>query len=201
MRVPRLLLNGDAEACPRAKVPAPKSSARPADIALMFFIWNSFQFLRRPKGHASTLGSPTCDKSDSSWPPRLRVSRSCAQFVLYCERLPSYKTLQTNLTGGSHMALQLGDVVPDFEADTTEGRIRFHNYIDGSWAVFFSHPKDFTPVCTTELGSMARMKHEFDKRGVKLIGISVDSVDDHQRWKKDIQETTGGAVNYPMIGD
>jgi thioredoxin-dependent peroxiredoxin len=99
------------------------------------------------------------------------------------------------------MTLQLGDIAPDFEADTTEGRIRFHDYINGSWAVFFSHPKDFTPVCTTELGSMARMKHEFDKRGVKLIGISVDSVDDHQRWKKDIQETTGGAVKYPMIGD
>jgi len=99
------------------------------------------------------------------------------------------------------MALQLGDVAPDFEADTTEGRIRFHDYIDGSWVVFFSHPKDFTPVCTTELGAMARMKHEFDQRGVKLLGISIDSVEDHQRWKKDIQETTGGAVNYPMIGD
>jgi alkyl hydroperoxide reductase subunit AhpC len=99
------------------------------------------------------------------------------------------------------MALQLGDVAPDFEADTTEGHIRFHDYIDGSWVVFFSHPKDFTPVCTTELGAMARMKHEFDRRGVKLLGISIDSVEDHQRWKKDIQETTGGAVNYPMIGD
>lgn len=99
------------------------------------------------------------------------------------------------------MALQLGDVAPDFEADTTEGRIKFHDYIDGSWAVFVSHPKDFTPVCTTELGSMARLKHEFDKRGVKLIGISVDSVDDHQRWKHDIKDVTGSAVNYPMIGD
>jgi alkyl hydroperoxide reductase subunit AhpC len=100
-----------------------------------------------------------------------------------------------------HMALQLGDIAPDFEADTTEGRIKFHNYIDGSWAVFFSHPKDFTPVCTTELGSMAKSKHEFDKRGVKLIGISVDSVADHQRWKQDIKEVTGASVNYPMIGD
>jgi thioredoxin-dependent peroxiredoxin len=99
------------------------------------------------------------------------------------------------------MALQLGDVAPDFEADTTEGHIKFHDYIGGSWVVFFSHPKDFTPVCTTELGAMARMKHEFDRRGVKLLGISIDSVEDHQRWKKDIQETTGGAVNYPMIGD
>jgi alkyl hydroperoxide reductase subunit AhpC len=99
------------------------------------------------------------------------------------------------------MALQLGDVAPDFEADTTEGRIKFHDYIGDSWVVFFSHPKDFTPVCTTELGAMARMKHEFDKRNTKLIGISVDSVEDHQRWKQDIKDATGGQVNYPMIGD
>jgi thioredoxin-dependent peroxiredoxin len=99
------------------------------------------------------------------------------------------------------MALQLGDIAPNFEADTTEGRIKFHDYIDGSWVVFFSHPKDFTPVCTTELGSMAKIKHEFDKRGVKLIGISVDSVADHQRWKQDIKDVTGATVNYPMIGD
>jgi thioredoxin-dependent peroxiredoxin len=99
------------------------------------------------------------------------------------------------------MALQLGDIAPDFEADTTEGRIKFHDYIDGSWAVFVSHPKDFTPVCTTELGSMAKLKHEFDRRGVKLLGISVDSVEDHQRWKSDIKDVTGAAVNYPMIGD
>ena len=99
------------------------------------------------------------------------------------------------------MALQLGDVAPDFEADTTEGRIKFHDYIGNSWCVFFSHPKDFTPVCTTELGHMAKIKHEFDKRNVKLIGISVDSVEDHQRWKNDIKEVCGAAVNYPMIGD
>jgi len=99
------------------------------------------------------------------------------------------------------MTLQLGDIVPDFEADTTEGKIKFHEYIEGSWAVFVSHPKDFTPVCTTELGSMAKLKHEFDKRGVKLIGISVDSVEDHQRWKNDIKDVTGAQVNYPMIGD
>jgi len=99
------------------------------------------------------------------------------------------------------MALQIGDIAPDFEADTTEGRLKFHDYIDGSWAVFFSHPKDFTPVCTTELGSVAKMKHEFDKRGVKLIGISVDSVEDHKRWKEDIKDVTGASVNYPMIGD
>jgi alkyl hydroperoxide reductase subunit AhpC len=99
------------------------------------------------------------------------------------------------------MTLQLGDIAPDFEAETTEGKIKFHDYIDGSWAVLVSHPKDFTPVCTTELGSMAKLKHEFDKRGVKLIGISVDSVDDHQRWKNDIKDVTGAQVNYPMIGD
>lgn len=99
------------------------------------------------------------------------------------------------------MAPQLGDIAPDFEADTTEGRIKFHNFIGDSWVVFFSHPKDFTPVCTTELGAMARIKHEFDKRGVKLLGISVDSVEDHQRWKNDIKEVTGAAVNFPMIGD
>ena len=99
------------------------------------------------------------------------------------------------------MTLQLGDIAPDFEADTTEGKLKFHQYIEGSWAVLVSHPKDFTPVCTTELGSMAKLKHEFDKRGVKLIGISVDSVDDHQRWKNDIKDVTGAQVNYPMIGD
>jgi alkyl hydroperoxide reductase subunit AhpC len=99
------------------------------------------------------------------------------------------------------MALQLGDTAPDFEADTTEGRIKFHDYVGDGWVIFFSHPKDFTPVCTTELGYMAKIKHEFDKRGAKLLGISVDSVDDHQRWKKDIAEATGSAVNYPMIGD
>ena len=99
------------------------------------------------------------------------------------------------------MTLQLGDIAPDFEADTTEGKIKFHEYIEGSWAVLVSHPKDFTPVCTTELGSMAKLKHEFDKRGVKLIGISVDSVEDHQRWKNDIKDVTGAQVNYPMIGD
>jgi alkyl hydroperoxide reductase subunit AhpC len=99
------------------------------------------------------------------------------------------------------MTLQLGDVAPDFEAETTEGRIKFHDYIGDSWVVFFSHPKDFTPVCTTELGAVARMKHEFDKRNAKLIGISIDSVEDHQRWKQDIKDATGGQVNYPMIGD
>ena len=99
------------------------------------------------------------------------------------------------------MALQIGEVVPDFEAETTEGRIRFHEWIGDSWAVLFSHPKDFTPVCTTELGYMARLKPEFDKRNVKVIGLSVDPVDSHARWSNDIKETQGYAPNYPMIGD
>ena len=99
------------------------------------------------------------------------------------------------------MTLRLGDVAPDFEADTTEGRIRFHDWIGDGWAVLFSHPKDFTPVCTTELGYMAKIKPEFDKRGVKILGISVDPVEDHHRWAKDIAETQGTAPNYPMIGD
>ena len=99
------------------------------------------------------------------------------------------------------MGLKIGDVAPDFEAVTTEGRLRFHEWIGDSWAVLFSHPKDFTPVCTTELGYMARLKPEFDKRNTKIIGLSVDPVDDHARWANDIKETQGHAPNYPMIGD
>jgi alkyl hydroperoxide reductase subunit AhpC len=99
------------------------------------------------------------------------------------------------------MTLRLGDTAPDFEAQTTEGPIRFHDWLGGSWAVLFSHPKDFTPVCTTELGTMARIKPEFDKRGVKIIGLSVDPTDDHTRWAEDIRETQGHAPNYPIIGD
>ena len=99
------------------------------------------------------------------------------------------------------MALQLGDVAPDFEAETTEGRIRFHDWLGSSWGVLFSHPKDFTPVCTTELGYMARLKPEFEKRNTKIIGLSVDPVESHERWARDIQETQGFAPNYPMIGD
>jgi alkyl hydroperoxide reductase subunit AhpC len=99
------------------------------------------------------------------------------------------------------MGLKIGDVAPDFMAETTEGRIRFHEWIGDSWAVLFSHPKDFTPVCTTELGYMARLKPEFDKRNTKIIGLSVDPVDDHARWANDIKETQGHAPNYPMIGD
>src|SRR6201990_2216496 len=99
------------------------------------------------------------------------------------------------------MALQIGSPAPDFEADTTEGRIRFHDWIDGSWTVLFSHPKDFTPICTTELGYMAKIKPEFDKRGVKIIGLSVDSTGDHERGAADIAETQGTAPNYPLIAD
>ena len=99
------------------------------------------------------------------------------------------------------MALQLGDTAPDFEAETTEGHIRFHDWIGDSWAVLFSHPKDFTPVCTTELGYMAKIKPEFDKRNVKIIGLSVDPTDDHSKWADDIAETQGTAPNYPIIGD
>src|SRR3974390_3054080 len=99
------------------------------------------------------------------------------------------------------MTLAINDTAPDFEADTTEGKIRFHEWLGDSWAVLFSHPKDFTPICTTELGYMARIKPEFDKRGVKIIGISVDPVDRHAKWAEDIKETQGFAPNYPMIGD
>src|SRR5512132_228764 len=99
------------------------------------------------------------------------------------------------------MALQIGAVAPDFEAETTEGKIKFHDWIGNNWALLFSHPKDFTPVCTTELGALAKLKPEFDKRGVKLMGLSVDPVDSHAKWSEDIKETQGHAPNYPMIGD
>src|SRR5499426_1294833 len=99
------------------------------------------------------------------------------------------------------MTLQIGDTAPDFEADTTEGHIRFHDWIGDSWAILFSHPKDFTPVCTTELGSMARLKPEFDKRNVKILGLSVDPVDNHKKWAADIKDVVGFAPNYPLVGD
>ena len=99
------------------------------------------------------------------------------------------------------MTIAIGDTAPDFDAQTTEGPIRFHDWIGDSWAVLFSHPKDFTPVCTTELGYMAKIKPEFDKRGVKIVGLSVDSTGDHERWAADIAETQGQAPNYPIIGD
>ncbi len=99
------------------------------------------------------------------------------------------------------MSIRLGSTAPDFEADTTQGKISFHRWLGDSWGILFSHPKDFTPVCTTELGYMARLKPEFDKRNTKIIGLSVDPVTNHTKWAKDIEETQGAAVNYPMIGD
>jgi thioredoxin-dependent peroxiredoxin len=99
------------------------------------------------------------------------------------------------------MTLQIGDLAPDFEAETTEGTIRFHEWIGDSWAVLFSHPRDFTPVCTTELGYMAQIKPEFDRRDVKVIGLSVDPLENHEKWAADIEETQGAAPNYPIIGD
>lgn len=99
------------------------------------------------------------------------------------------------------MSLKLGDIAPDFEADTTEGPLHFHEWLDNNWVVLFSHPKDFTPVCTTELGEFARLKPEFDKRNTKLIGLSVDRVGDHHGWAQDIRDVSGQDVNFPMIGD
>ena len=99
------------------------------------------------------------------------------------------------------MTLRINDMAPDFEVETTAGRLRFHDWLGGAWGVLFSHPKDFTPVCTTELGYMAKLKPEFDRRNVKIIGLSVDPVDRHADWAKDIEETQGHAPNYPMIGD
>src|SRR4051794_4356328 len=99
------------------------------------------------------------------------------------------------------MALKIGDTAPDFEAETTEGRIKFHDWIGDSWAVLFSHPRDFTPVCTTELGYMAKIQPDFEKRNTKIIGLSVDPLDNHEKWAADIEETQGTAPNYPIIGD
>jgi thioredoxin-dependent peroxiredoxin len=124
--------------------------------------------------------------------PRLQEAQAALRLV----RQPANVTFE-----GGKMALKIGDTAPDFEAETTEGRIHFHDWIGDSWAVLFSHPKDFTPVCTTELGYMAKIKPEFDKRNVKIIGLSVDSTSDHEGWAKDIEETQGQAPNYPIIGD
>src|SRR6266581_478004 len=102
---------------------------------------------------------------------------------------------------GGKESMKIGDTAPDFEAETSQGRIRFHDWIGNSWVILFSHPKDFTPVCTTELGYMAKIKPEFDRRNVKIIGLSVDPVDKHAKWADDIRETQGHAPNFPMIGD
>ncbi len=99
------------------------------------------------------------------------------------------------------MSLQLGQTAPDFEAETTEGRLKFHEWLGDSWGVLFSHPKDFTPICTTELGYLAKVKPEFDKRNTKVMGLSVDPVSNHAKWSEDIRETQGAAPNFPMVGD
>src|SRR5579872_3488593 len=121
--------------------------------------------------------------------------------VLHHVSGPRWGSRLTGYRKGVVMSVLLGDTAPDFEANTTEGRIRFHDWIADSWVVLFSHPKDFTPVCTTELGYMAKIKPEFDRRGVKVIGLSVDPVDRHGEWAKDIEETQGTAPNYPIISD
>ncbi len=168
--------------------------------------------LTASSSHA-TLIDPTLDPA--------RRAELRAQLLAYCQRdteamVALYRVLGAPLAGPlespepfchpraeeePHMALRLGDTAPDFTADTTEGRITFHEFIGNNWVVLFSHPKDFTPVCTTELGYMARIKPEFDKRGVKVIGLSVDAVDSHQKWSQDIKETQGHAPNYPLIAD
>src|SRR5215469_12437723 len=131
--------------------------------------------------------------------PRRRANgqyekQTCSNAPLYRSHLPQHSRARR-----ATMTLQLNDMAPDFEAETTEGRIHFHDWIGDSWAVLFSHPKDFTPVCTTELGYMARIRPEFDLRNVKVVGLSVDSAENHTAWAKDIEETQGYAPNYPII--
>src|SRR5271169_126770 len=143
------------------------------------------------------------------WKPlsRCRLGRTFSEAEQRTHSCPSHRRALVrhdradSNTEGHDMSLQINDVAPDFEADTTEGRIHFHDWIGDSWAVLFSHPKDFTPVCTTELGYMAKAKPEFDRRDVKIIGLSVDASSDHERWARDIEETQGEAPNYPIIAD
>src|SRR6476660_27979 len=111
------------------------------------------------------------------------------------------KAVRVSVCQEGLMALAINDTAPDFEAETTEGKIKFHDWIGDKWVILFSHPKDFTPVCTTELGYMAKIEPEFTKRNAKLIGLSIDPVENHANWAKDIQETQGSEVKYPMIGD
>src|SRR5258706_2033127 len=143
----------------------------------------------------ATIGSRTPETFIAQSPSHVRPGRRR-------DRGPSSPTRRCRMTTQvGTIALQLGSIAPDFEAETTEGPIRFHDWIGDSWAVLFSHPKDFTPVCTTELGYMARLKPEFDKRRTKVIGLSVDPVGNHAKWAEDIRETQGHAPNFPMIGD
>src|SRR4051812_31480742 len=116
-------------------------------------------------------------------------------------RRPQQEWTLGETTTGDTMGLVINDTAPDFEADTTQGKIKFHDWIGDSWAVLFSHPKDFTPVCTTELGYMAKLQPEFDKRNVKIIGLSIDATGDHEKWADDIEETQGARPGYPIIGD
>src|SRR5215475_3793333 len=127
----------------------------------------------------------------------------CTRMSRYGQKTNSceYSSIRVDVVEKGGGILRIGDTAPDFEAETTQGRIRFHEWIGDSWAVLFSHPKDFTPVCTSELGYMAKIKSEFDRRNVKVIGLSVDSIDDHRRWADDIEETEGYAPNYPIIAD
>src|SRR5439155_234151 len=146
---------------------------------------------------------PVSNGSKQSWPlqaptPEHRIG---GPFLCHAASGRTLASTKNDFGGGPHMGLQIGDTAPDFEAETTEGKIRFHDWIGDSWAVLFSHPKDFTPVCTTELGYMAKIKPEFDERNVKVIGLSVDSAEDHEKWANDIEETQGHAPNYPIIGD
>ena len=143
-----------------------------------------------------------------AWPiaraPRVSLAGKAGAYALGSEGLPRGHgggPRRRQETGGRDLALTIGDTAPDFEAETSEGPIHFHEWIGDSWAVLFSHPKDFTPVCTTELGYMAKIKPEFDRRGVKIIGLSVDPASDHDRWADDIEETQGSRPNYPIIGD
>jgi thioredoxin-dependent peroxiredoxin len=154
----------------------------------------------------------------------LRVQRDCAHYALRVRNSTTASIGARVRSAGTHssaggptisvpqgdktiqakeedMTIRIGDEAPDFTAETTQGKIRFHDWIGNGWAILFSHPKDFTPVCTTELGYMAKLKPEWEKRNTKIIGLSIDPVSDHQRWLKDIEETQGSAVNYPLIGD
>ena len=144
-------------------------------------------------GEAYAEPAATCAASS---PPRSRRTGEVASADRHYEASDT-----TPKAGGNRMALQIGDTAPDFEAETTEGRISFHDWLGDSWGVLFSHPKDFTPVCTTELGYMASIKPEFDRRNVKIAGLSVDVTSDHEGWAKDIEETQGTAPNYPIIAD
>src|SRR5881628_2712373 len=164
--------------------------------------------IRRPTSATSRARSSTRSRPTSTWrtsSPAISVSsticpRSPCRSCAWTRELRGFDA-QRATTKERAMGLQIGDTAPDFEADTSRGKISFHDWIGDSWAVLFSHPKDFTPVCTMELGYMARLKPEFDKRNTKIIGLSVDSVDRHHEWAKDIEETQGTAPNYPTIGD